>query len=122
MLEHIGLTVVDYSEIKEFYQDLLGFKLDYDFQISAELSEKMFGIEEKSRAYMLSKNGLKLELFVSRQKNMSDYNHLCFSIKDREAFIQKAKEKGYEYTVIKRDKSDLVFIKDKSNNIFEITK
>ncbi len=122
MLEHIGLTVVDYSEIKEFYQDLLGFKLDYDFQISAELSEKMFGIEEKSRAYMLSKNGLKLELFVSRQKNMSDYNHLCFSIKDREAFIQKAKEKGYECTVIKRDKSDLVFVKDKSNNIFEIKK
>ena len=69
---------------------------------------------------MLSKNELNIEIFVSRQEQIHNYNHLCISMKNRETFIQKVRKKGYNCIVIKRDKSDLVFIRDKSNNIFEI--
>ncbi|MBC8526637.1 MAG: VOC family protein [Candidatus Cloacimonetes bacterium] len=120
MLKHIGLSIFNYSEIKNFYQDLLGFKIEFDMQISAELSKKVFGIEKETSVYMLSKNDLTLELFLTKHTNVNTYQHLCISVEYRETLIQKARKKGYNCIVIKRDKSDLVFIRDKSNNIFEI--
>jgi catechol 2,3-dioxygenase-like lactoylglutathione lyase family enzyme len=120
MLKHIGLSIFNYSEIKDFYQDLLGFKIEFDMKISAELSKKVFGIEEETSVYMLSKNDLTLELFLTKHTNVNTYQHLCISVENRETFIQKVRKKGYNCIVIKRDKSDLVFIRDKSNNIFEI--
>jgi len=120
MLEHVGLTVFDRSEIKAFYQSLLGLGLQYDFTMPADLSENLFGIPKQTRVYLLSKGNLKLELFISKRKTPRNYTHICISVENRKAFIQKAKQKGYECTVVRREKSDLFFIRDKSNNLFEI--
>ena len=122
MLEHIGLSIINYSEIKEFYQDLLGFEIKKHFVISAELSEKVFGIKKKTPVYHLLKKDLDLELFIFPKEKVHSYNHLCISVKNRNELVTKAKDKGYDCLVIKRETSnyDLVFICDKSNNIFEI--
>ena len=120
MLHHIGIGVNSAEEIKDFYQDILGFQLKYDFPIPAELAEKIFAINENIHAYFVSKDGLALELFVSRHESGKKYDHVCLSVENRDVIIQKAKDKNYECIVIQRENSNLVFIKDKSGNLFEI--
>ncbi|MBC8486375.1 MAG: hypothetical protein H8D45_10090, partial [Bacteroidetes bacterium] len=48
------------------------------------------------------------------------FDHICLAIKDRETLITKAEAQNYECIRRKRDIFDLIFIKDKSGNIFEI--
>jgi catechol 2,3-dioxygenase-like lactoylglutathione lyase family enzyme len=47
-------------------------------------------------------------------------NHLCISVENREKLIKEVQDRGYETIIIERKQPDLVFIKDKSGNIFEI--
>ncbi len=119
-LEHIALSIGDGVEIKDFYENILGMSLKKEFTLSKDLSEKIFNISKETSVFLLEKEGLILELFLNQEIKTGVYNHICLKVSDREGFVKKVKQKGYEYIHIKREKSDLIFIKDKSGNIFEI--
>jgi len=119
-LQHIGLTIPDNSEVKNFYQDLLGMIEVKNFVLNKELSYKIFNIPEDTPAFFMQKNDLFIELFISHEKLTSGFNHNCISVNDRKTLVGKAKARNYECIIIEREFSDLIFIKDKSGNIFEI--
>ena len=58
--------------------------------------------------------------FTTDQEISTMCNHICLSVSKRDKFINAIKENGYECIILKREMSDLVFIKDKSGNLFEI--
>jgi hypothetical protein len=61
-----------------------------------------------------------MEIFKSNKTSHYDFQHVCITVNNREKVIRKAQKNNYPCTIIKRDTSDAVFIKDKSNNLFEI--
>ena len=119
-LEHIAISVSDSAEIKDFYQDLLGMSEVRTFILNKELADRIFGITQESLVFLMQKNNLILEIFMSSGKKNQNFNHICISVKDREILVEKAVDNSYECIRIERDKSDLIFIKDKSGNVFEI--
>jgi len=119
-IEHIGLTIKEPTEIENFYCELLGMCRIRDFILYKDVSEVIFGIEEDIQVSFLEKDGMTIELFVSEQTNKNPIDHICISVTDRELLIQKAQRMGYSYTRIKRPEYDLVFLKDKSGNLFEV--
>lgn len=119
-IEHIGLTIKDPVEIDHFYCEVLGMRRIRDFILYKDVSEVVFGIEEDIQVAFLEKDGMTIELFVSEQTNKNPIDHICISVSDRKLLIQKAQQKGYTYTRIKRPEYDLVFLKDKSGNLFEV--
>ena len=68
----------------------------------------------------MQKEEIILEIFVTKKQYKQGFRHICISVKNREELVKKAEQKAYECTRIKREFSDLVFIRDKSGNIFEI--
>ena len=121
MLEHIGITINVESDIQAFYKELLGLKEVKKFDLYKELSEKLFGISNTVPVTHLSSDNLLIELFLTDKKQNPVYNHICISVQDRDNIIKKAKSMGFSVTNIKREsRDDLLFIKDKSGNIFEI--
>ncbi|MEA2103584.1 MAG: VOC family protein [Candidatus Cloacimonadota bacterium] len=120
MLKHIGITVNDKNDVKNFYQDLLGLKLKKEFKISKDLNQQIFGFYEDVPVYLLSDEDMEIEIFVTHLPARKNYSHLCIEVEKRKMFIEKAKTKNYKCIVIQRDKSDLVFVKDKFGNMFEI--
>jgi len=119
-LEHIALAIKDTSEITLFYEQLLGMSKVKSFILEKFLSNKIFGIPAETTVYQLKNGELLLEIFVDPIKKMKGYNHICIKVNQRESFIQRAIASNYECTRIERTGADLVFIKDKSGNIFEI--
>ncbi|MCK4408102.1 MAG: VOC family protein [Bacteroidales bacterium] len=119
-LEHIALTISDPAEIKNFYQDILGVNEARNFILNKVLAEKIFSIPRDTSFYYIQKDKLFLEIFISPGQNNQNFNHICLSIKNRELLVEKICKRNYEYVRIKRELSDLIFIKDKSGNIFEI--
>jgi len=119
-LQHIGLTISDKSEVKNFYQDLFGMTEVKNFILNKELSNKIFNVSEDTPAFFMQKDDLFIELFINNNKMEAIYNHICISIKDRGLLVEKAKSRNIECIIVEREFSDLVFIKDRSGNIFEI--
>ena len=119
-LEHIAITINDSREISSFYKGILGMQEVRSFVLNETLSEKIFGIPIETPVYQLKNGELLLEIFVNPKKKENDFNHICFKINDRQTLINKAIAQNYECIQIEREKYNLVFIKDKSGNVFEI--
>ncbi|MCK4466077.1 MAG: VOC family protein [Bacteroidales bacterium] len=119
-LEHIALSISDSEEIKKFYHDILGMNQLRTFNLSKVLANDIFGIDKEPSVYLLQKDELLVEIFVTTKQYKQGFKHICILIKNREELIKKAAQNSYKCIHIKRKKSDLIFIKDKSGNIFEI--
>jgi len=119
-LEHVALTISDATEVEYFYQNILGLSKIRDFILKENLARKIFGIDKETKVFLLQKNEMLLELFLMPEQYSRDFKHICISLKNREEFVEKAAQNAYQYIRIKREKPDLIFIKDKSGNIFEI--
>lgn len=119
-LEHIALTITDRKEIEIFYQKILGFSEVRSFILQEDLAREIFGIEKETRVYHLQNDSLLMELFLMPERFEHFYNHICISIPNREEIVYKADQYAYECIRIRRQNSDMIFIKDRSGNIFEI--
>lgn len=120
MIAHVGLAISDPSEIKNFYQDILGFTLEKEFTLSKELNQQLFGFYEEVPISRLAKGDVVFEIFVTSLPSRNCYFHLCIEMDDRDALIEKVKMKNYPYAIAERDSHPLVFIQDKFGNNFEI--
>ena len=118
-LEHIAITVESLDEMINFYQNILGMEQIRDFVIDRSLAAKLFNVDENLPVYLMQRDDLVLEIFIHKQ-NRESVKHLCIAVENRENLIRELQEKGYQTIIIEREQHDLVFIKDKSENIFEI--
>ncbi len=120
MLNHIGITINDISEIKNFYIDVFGLEIKRNFILEASISDKIFNIKKDTEVTLVGKDDFTLELFLDKVKNEHTFQHICIIFEDRKQVIKKAHNSNYSCTIIKREPFDIVFIKDNSNNIFEL--
>ena len=119
-LEHIALSVKSTVEIEAFYKGLLGMEEVRNFVLNENLAKRIFGIQQKTAVVLLQKEDLVLEVFLSAEPLKKSFNHICIAVTDREKLVKVANHNNYEVIQIKRDYSDLIFIKDNSRNTFEI--
>jgi len=119
-LEHIALSISDPEEINNFYEDILGMKETKTFILSKALAKSIFDIEEEISVFLLEKDGLFLEIFLEPGQKKHRFNHICLAVNDRETLFSKAAQNAYECIRLEREAFDLIFIKDKIGNIFEI--
>jgi len=119
-LQHIALSITEPLEVRDFYQSLLGANAIRYFVLDKNLAGQIFGINRDTSVYLMQKDELFLELFLIPEQNNLNFHHICISIENRIQLFENALEKGYECIQIQRNENDLIFIKDKSGNIFEI--
>ncbi len=120
ILEHIAITISEERDVKDFYINILGMREVKAYVLNKILAQNIFGIQKDTNVFYLQKNNLFLEIFVTDEKLNQGFDHICLATKDRETFVTKAEAQNYECIRIKRDIFDLIFIKDKSGNIFEM--
>lgn len=118
---HIAFNINTVDEISSFYHDILGFHLEYQFELPAAMSYSIFGINQNIPGYFCKNGTIALELFVFPENTNKGLAHVCLEIPDRNELINHCISKGYPIKKIQRDnKPALLFIWDKSGNCFEI--
>ena len=120
VFNHVGITINDSSEIKNFYVDILGLEIIKKFILSKMMTSQIFNTEKETEVTVVGKKDFMVELFIADKNDHRNFQHVCITVNDQKQALQKAQENNYPCTIIKRDISDLAFIKDKSNNLFEI--
>jgi len=120
-LNHIALNISDIGEITDFYQDILGFHFEYQFELPAKLGNSIFGINQSLPVYFCKNDQMAFELFVLSENTNKGLAHVCLELPDRDELKNQCISKGYKIKNIQRDnKPNLLFIWDKSGNCFEI--
>ena len=121
IINHIALNISDVDEVTDFYQNILGFHLEYQFELSATLSHTIFGIDKSLPAYFCKNKQVAFELFVLPERSNKGLAHVCIEMSNRDELITRCQSKEYKVNNISRDnKPNLLFIWDKSGNCFEI--
>ncbi len=120
-LNHIALSIQNKEELRDFYEDILGFHLEYQYEIDESLSSTIFDIEEPAEVFRYSKDNLHLEFFVSSKKTIPAFAHIGVDVEDREETVKECQKAGYKVTrVVRKEKYDLLFVSDKAGNKFEL--
>jgi catechol 2,3-dioxygenase-like lactoylglutathione lyase family enzyme len=120
-LNHIALNIQSKEELVVFYQNILGFQLEHQFELNSVFASKIFEINKQPEVFHYKNENVCFELFVYPDKTSQDFAHICIEVIDRDIIAKKCEHAGYPVTRIKRnDKPDILFIRDKAGNIFEL--
>lgn len=119
-LKHIAIAVNCPGDIDEFYQGILGFTLYRQFSVSSSLSQSLFGLDKDLDVYQMKNDSTMLEVFITDNQCRTGVSHICLSVDSRTAFLEDIKAHHYEYIIKEHNGHDVVFIKDRSGNMFEI--
>lgn len=120
-LNHIALNISNVEDTIDFYQNILGFNLEYQFELPKELSINIFGVNNSLPVFFYKKEQISIELFVFLDKTNKGVSHICLETHNSEQLISQCQNKGYKVFNIERDnKPNLLFVWDKSGNCFEI--
>lgn len=122
-LNHIALGIQRVGELNDFYKNILGFHRERQFSIDALLAEKLFGLTVPAEVFLYKKEDVYIELFLSTEKTIHGFAHVCIDVADCESLVQRSKDAGYPVIRVERElKPDLIFIQDQAGNAFEIKK
>lgn len=119
-LNHIGLNIAGASEVDHFYTSILKCWPDKNFELTEAFSMEVFQQKGATRVFTVRNADMVLELFLTKEIHPLAYQHLCIEVGDRDHIAEKARAYGYPVIRIKGKSADLLFIKDKAGNIFEL--
>ncbi len=119
-LNHIALNITDRNEVRLFYRNILGFTVEYSFPIHQQTAHTIFHLPNETEATIVKKEGLTLELFLLNRQISNGFRHICLEVEQREEIVHKCLQNHYPVIRMERKKGDLLFVKDKSGNIFEL--
>lgn len=120
-INHIALNIHDRTDVNAFFGTVLGLKQRREYELGSEYARVIFGIDSSPIPVILMGNKyMAFELFMHPCANRHALEHVCIEMHDREKVFAIAKNSGYKAIRIERENNDLLFIEDKSGNMFEL--
>ncbi|MBN2480468.1 MAG: VOC family protein [Bacteroidales bacterium] len=120
MLQHIGLTVNELKEIKNFYEQILLFRMKYQFTLDVQITRKIFSQDKNVDVYVMEYQGTQFEIFMDPLPENKTFSHVCLAYPQHESIYNKAVKQGYKAIVKENPGHNTCFIWDKSGNMFEL--
>jgi len=123
-LEHVAVASNTENDADQFFIKLLGLYKIRSFTVSADLTEKFFGISKECKIIRYEKDLLSFEVFITddTSKTRDIFTHSCILIDNRDEFTKRASSMGFETIKVPRKDGNgyYLFIKDFFHNLYEI--
>lgn len=124
-IAHIAIPSFYPEEDTFFYEKILKLKPKAKYTASENVMNYIFNTPSAVEVVIYEKKGITLEVFhlpkEYREKAYKEVFHICIVVRNREKLVKEVERRGYEVKRLKREgKPDLIFIKDKSGNLFEV--
>lgn len=118
-LHHVALQCANKEKAEIFFTKILQSPKIKSFTISPQLSQDIFGVDESVDVDVYDNGNIRFEIFIT-EKQTPTYAHTCIEVKNKNNLFKRCKKYGLQPIIIQKDKKNLVFLKDFSNNLYEI--
>ena len=118
-VKHYALAVKK-PDIKKFYEDILGFEGVREFKVNGSDAARIFGLLGSVEVKMMQHEGIDFEMFVTGCTQFVTYAHICLETGRAGDIFRKATEAGYPCFERNSNGSNTYFIRDHSQNLFEL--
>ncbi len=120
-LQHIAINYKDKQKADIFFTKVLNLKLLKSFILNSNLAKQIFNIYQQVDVLVYGNNLTIFEVFITQKEIIHIFDHICIKVNNRKEFINKCKKYGLKPYHIDKDEKKLLFVKDFSGNLFEIT-
>ena len=122
LLNHVGLVSSSEEKSDRFFSDVLGLEKTRTSLLSAELSARLFGIDEDLTLLHYGNGDLLFEVFVASRSDLAPHvvNHVCLEVPERSAFLERCAALGVAIVEVPKGESVVIFVKDYDGNLYEI--
>ncbi len=122
VLSHVALVCSSEENSDRFYQDVLGLEKLNSKLLSAELSKKIFQLDDEYQIINYGDEFIRFEIFISTHSHIPQprLDHVCLAVGDRDRFINRCTEMNVHINKIPKGDALLVFVEDYDGNLFEI--
>jgi len=119
-LNHVALQYSDRKKAEVFFTEILGIPKTRSFTLSDQLSEKVFGIGKTIDIDVFDNGNVRFEIFITDYQSTPSFSHTCIEVDNKEEFINSCKKNGLEPYSIPKGEKELLFVRDFSDNLYEI--
>lgn len=119
-LNHIAIQFEDQEESDIFFSEILNIPKVKEFDLSKELSKKIFDIVTNVKVCVYNNKKARFEVFITKEKQNFSFNHICIEVENRKELIEKCRKYDLDIRLVDKKEKTLLFIKDFSDNIYEI--
>lgn len=122
-IEHIAVASNTEQDADKFFIDLLGFEKTRNFTVDKELTEQFFGVKRDLPILRYASEYMDAEVLITEDDSKAKdiYTHSCILVGERDDFLDKAKQLGFETMKVPRaDKGYYLFMRDTFGNLYEI--
>ena len=119
-LNHVALQCSERKKAEIFFTKVLQIPKIRTFEVSEELSKAIFGIKNSVEIDVYDNGKTKFAVFITKKMKDSCYEHVCIEVDNKEEFIDRCKKYGIEPVLVRKEGKDLLFIRDFSDNLYEV--
>jgi catechol 2,3-dioxygenase-like lactoylglutathione lyase family enzyme len=124
-LIHAGLVSSSEDKADRFFAGVLGLEKTRRSALSAELADRLFGIDAGCKIVYYGCGDLELEVFLIDQTGPpeiagSRISHLCLEVASRSELLARCAAAGVAMRDAPKGDSLVVFIEDEDGNLYEI--
>ena len=120
LLNHVALQCFDKEKAEIFFTRILGIPKVKNFTVSENLSKDIFGLNESVDIDVYANDNIRFEVFIGKESITPTYEHICIEVGNKIELINRCKKYGIEPLIVDKDGKDLLFVRDFSNNLYEI--
>jgi len=120
LLNHVAVECVDQKSADIFFITILGMQKIKNTVLSKELSAEIFRINSPVEFQSYENGTMRIEVFFHTSKPGPAYRHLCLEVDNKDDFIARCTDHGLKPFFVEKDKKQLLFVRDFSENLFEV--
>ena len=123
-IRHVGLVCRSEQNADRFYGDFLGLKRSEKKLIPPAITKPLFHIVEGLEAFDFSGDTLHFEVLIhdGKGEQIGPIAHVCLNVTDPDALLARASAMDVPVLRVPRGETEVIFVRDRDGNLFEIKK
>lgn len=119
-IQHIAVECTDTESADRFFTGVLGMPKVKHSVLSEDLSQAIFTLG-RSVSFDLYDNGkTRVEVFITGERRSRTYAHIGIEVDDKNEFIDRCQRQGLDPFFVEKNGKQLLFVRDFSENLFEV--
>jgi catechol 2,3-dioxygenase-like lactoylglutathione lyase family enzyme len=120
VMNHVAVECFDQDSADVFFITILGMQKRKSTVLPKELSLKIFRINTPVSFLSYENTKTRVEVFLRKSKRQPNYTHLGIQVEDKDGFIARCAQHGLKPFFVEKDGNQLLFVRDNSENLYEI--